>query len=110
MILVKKKVEKHKIKEVKTNSAQIIIGKSGLSENILNTMKNRLKKDKIIKVKMLKTAPELGNMGRKDFARMIAIKLNSNLIEIRGYNLILQKKDSSNLKESNSLISNFKEN
>ena len=98
MILLKKNLKKDKFNKIKTNSAQIIIGKQGLTENILNTMKVKLDKDKIIKVKMLKTAAELGNMGRKSFAELIANKLNVDLIEIRGYNLILQKKRSANLK------------
>jgi RNA-binding protein YhbY len=41
----------------------------------------------------LKTVEELETMDRKEFAELIADKLNAKLIEIRGYNLILQKKD-----------------
>ena len=98
MSLLKKSSKKEKFNKIKSNSAQIIIGKQGLTENVLNTMKVRLDKDKILKVKMLKTAVELRNMGRKDLAEVIANKLNVDLIEIRGYNFILQKKRHTNLK------------
>lgn len=85
------KAHKEKLNEIKANSAQIIIGKNGLSENSLNAIKNRLIKDKIVKLKMLKTE-ELKTVGRKEYAEVIADKLDAKLIEVRGYSLILQKK------------------
>ena len=69
-----------------------------LTKNILSTMKIRLNKDKILKIKILKTVSELSTMGRKEFAELIATKLDANLIEIRGYNLILEKKRAFNSK------------
>ncbi|MDD1779032.1 MAG: YhbY family RNA-binding protein [Candidatus Helarchaeota archaeon] len=86
------KVKKEKLDEIKANSAQIIIGKNGLSENSLNAIKIKLNKDKIVKLKMLKTE-ELKTVGRKEYAEVIADKLDAKLIEVRGYNLILQKKN-----------------
>ena len=85
-------MKKEKVDEVRANSAQIIIGKNGLTEDLLTTIKNKLNKDKILKIKMLKTVPELIKMGRKEFAELVKTKLDANLIEIRGYSLILQKK------------------
>lgn len=85
------KANKEKLDAIKANSAQIIIGKNGLSENSLNAIKIRLNKDKIVKLKMLKTA-ELKTVGRKEYAELIADKLDAKLIEVRGYNLIVQKK------------------
>jgi len=38
---IKRSAKEEKLKEVKINSAQIIIGKNGFSENALITMKNR---------------------------------------------------------------------
>jgi RNA-binding protein len=86
-------INKEKLDEIKANPAQIIIGKNGLSENSLNAIKIKLNKNKIVKLKFLKTVEELETMDRKEFAELIADKLNAKLIEIRGYNLILQKKD-----------------
>ena len=97
MINVKKSSKRRKFNEIRDKSAQIIIGKNGLTENILTTIKKQLNKDKIIKIKILKAVSELKSMGRKDFAEIIAKKLNANLIEIRGYNLILEKKRSTKL-------------
>jgi RNA-binding protein YhbY len=58
----------------------------------LNEIKKKLKKEKIVKIKMLKTVAELGTMNRKEFAELIATKTDARLIEIRGFNVILQKK------------------
>lgn len=86
------KVRKEKLDEIKANSAQIIIGKNGLSENALNAIKIKLNKDKIVKLKMLKT-DELKTVGRKEYAETIADKLDATLVEVRGYSVILQKKN-----------------
>ncbi|NVM29179.1 MAG: YhbY family RNA-binding protein [Candidatus Helarchaeota archaeon] len=99
MSKIKKSAKEQRLQEIKLNSAQIIIGKNGLSENALITMKDRLKKEKIMKVKVLKTAPELKEMGRKDFAKLIVKKLNADLIEVRGFSFILQRKGYINLKQ-----------
>ena len=87
-------MKKEKITEVKRNPAQIIIGKNGLTDDLLTTIKKKLEKDKILKIKMLKTVPELETMGRKQFAELVAEKMRAHLVEIRGYSLILQKKHS----------------
>lgn len=81
-----------RLNEVKSSTAQIIIGKTGLSESVLDTIKKKLNKYKIIKIKILKTAAGLQENGRKKYAELIASKLDANLIEIRGYNLIIQKR------------------
>jgi len=93
MITVRNIMKKEKLDELKANHAQIIIGKNGLTENLLNTIKIKLNKNKIIKLKVLKTVEELETIDRKRFAELIAEKLSAKLIEIRGYNIILQKKD-----------------
>jgi RNA-binding protein len=91
---MKKGVKKEKLNKIKVASAQIIIGKNGLTEDALENIKKRLKKDKILKVKLLKTAPEFAEMNRKEFADTIARNTNANLLEVRGYSVILQKKQS----------------
>ncbi len=89
--MLKKLVSKEKIDSVKANSAQFIVGKGGLTENLLLTIKKKLNKEKIIKIKILKTALDSKDIGRKEFAELIAQQLGANLIEIRGYTIILQK-------------------
>ncbi len=89
---VRKSTKSLKINEIKANTAQIIIGKGGLSENMLDTIKKKLNKDKILKIKILKTAAGLQEVGRKEYAKLIEEKLEAKLIELRGYNIILQKK------------------
>ncbi len=87
-----KGIKKEKVNEIKAASAQIIIGKNGLTQEILENIKKKLKKDKILKVKLLKTAPEFAEMDRKEFAAAIAQNTNANLLEVRGYSVILEKK------------------
>ncbi len=89
--MIKKPSKKEKLLDVQRNSAQIIIGKNGLTEELLDTIKKKLNKDKILKIKLLKTVPDLDSIGRKNFAEIVAEQVRANLIEIRGYNLILQK-------------------
>ncbi|MHA1265140.1 MAG: YhbY family RNA-binding protein [Candidatus Helarchaeota archaeon] len=90
---MKDSIRKEKIDELKMNTAQLIIGKNGITPNFLNIMRKKIKKDKILKVKILKTASGLAELGRKEYAQMVATKVGANLIEVRGYNFILQKKE-----------------
>lgn len=85
-------LKKEKLNTIKINPAVIIIGKNGLTEGLIDSIRKQLKKDKLIKVKILKTAKGLEEIGRKKFAEIIVNKVEANLIEIRGYNLILEKK------------------
>ncbi len=69
--------------------ADVRIGKNGISEGLINEVKRRLKTQGYVKVKILKNAPEIEFMNRKDIARIVAEKSSGKLIDIRGRTFVL---------------------
>lgn len=65
------------------------IGKNGLTAGVVSEIKKQLKKNKMIKIKFLRSA--LGDMKRKEFAKMVAEKTNSELIQQVGFVFVLGK-------------------
>ncbi|MFC1691198.1 YhbY family RNA-binding protein, partial [Nanoarchaeota archaeon] len=63
------------------------IGKNGLTPAIIDEIKNQLRKRKIIKIKILKSA--LQQKTKKEFSDEIAEKTGSNLLKLIGSVIIL---------------------
>ena len=81
-----------RLKELKQQGkADVIIGKAGLSEGVLAEIDRRLKRLKIVKVKMLKSALRATGMDRFELARKVAEALGAQLLEVRGRTLILYR-------------------
>ena len=78
------------VKEAKLLEPVLRIGKSGLTEGAINEIKKQLKKKKLIKIKLLK--PALAGKNRKEFAKEIAEKTDSELIQQVGFVAVLSKK------------------
>jgi RNA-binding protein len=70
---------KNKAKEL---LALVRIGKSGISESVVEEVNKQLKLHKLVKVKLLKTCLAEGN--RKDVAKDLATKTGSELILLQG--------------------------
>lgn len=68
------------------------IGKRGVSKEIIEEIKNILKKYGIIKVKILKNFRDLYDYKREEVAKILAKKTNSQIVEIRGFTILLSKK------------------
>ena len=68
----------------------IRIGKSGLTEGVIEEIKTQLKKNKLIKIKLLKAA--LVDKDRKAIAREIAEKTGAELIHQVGFVVVLYKR------------------
>jgi len=85
---MKRKV-KELIKEVRHSSADVRIGKAGVSERVLSEIKRRLKEKGVIKVKMLKSALKVEGKDRFEIAKKVAEKVGARLIEVRGRTFIL---------------------
>jgi RNA-binding protein len=68
----------------------VLIGKSGPSEQILKEIGRRLDKNKMVKVKILKTA--LTGSETKQLASKIAELTESALVEVRGHTFMLYKR------------------
>lgn len=73
--------------------ADVIIGKQGLTNAVLEEIKRRLKKKKAIKVKLLKSAIEVMGMDRRSIAQKVAEAVNARLIGIRGRTFVILRED-----------------
>ncbi len=69
----------------------VLIGKNGVTENLLNEIKNQLEKKKTIKIKALKTIAQT----KKDFKEIlqqIQESIQIEVLDIRGKTAIIRKK------------------
>ncbi len=74
------------------NRALINIGKTRVnSEGVINHISNKLKKEKILKIHVLKSA--LVETDIKDLAEFVKNKTNSYILDIRGHTFIISKYD-----------------
>lgn len=69
--------------------ADVRIGKNGVSEGVISEIKRRLKDKGYVKVKILKNAPEIDLMNRKEIAEIVAKKVGARLIDVRGRTFVL---------------------
>ncbi len=69
--------------------ANVQIGKSGITPEIIEELKMQLKKRKIVKIKFLKNADR---ENFKEKAEFIAKSANAELVEIRGFTIVLRKR------------------
>lgn len=82
-------MNKELVKRAKTISPCMNIGKNGLTDNVIQEIKIHLKKNKLIKVKLLKSFADENN--KKEVANIIADKTHSHLINIVGNSIALWK-------------------
>lgn len=68
----------------------IWIGKSGASDDLLKEIGKQLDKNKMVKVKILKSG--IAQDGTKEMASKIAQQTDSALIEVRGHTFMLYKR------------------
>ena len=76
-------------RHLSNESATVLIGKSGASDQLLKEIGKQLDKNKMVKVKVLKTA--LAGVDAKHFAQRIAEQTGSALVEVRGHTFMLYK-------------------
>lgn len=65
------------------------VGKGGVTEEIITEIKRHLKSERLIKVKVLKSA--LPEKTKTEIAQELAEKTGSQVIEIKGYTIGLSK-------------------
>lgn len=82
---------KQLIKMAKARHADVRIGKKGVTNEVINEIKRRLKDHKVVKVKIGMEVED-----RREFAKKVAELAGAKLIEVRGFTFILAKKDDSN--------------
>jgi RNA-binding protein len=66
------------------------IGKNGITDTLIEEINRQLKANKLIKVKLLKSALE--GATREDIAKSLAQKTYSELIELKGNTVVLYKR------------------
>jgi RNA-binding protein len=66
------------------------IGKNGVTDSLIEELLRQLKQNKLVKVKILKSALE--DMDRKAIAGELAKRTGSQLIDIRGSSAVLYRK------------------
>jgi len=66
------------------------IGKNGVTDSVIEELLRQLKRNKLVKVKILKSALE--DMDRKAIAGELAKRTRSQLVEIRGSSAVLYRK------------------
>ncbi|AEH61665.1 protein of unknown function UPF0044 [Methanosalsum zhilinae DSM 4017] len=86
-------MENKKLYELKSRASQlkpvINIGKSGINEAVIEELKNYIKRNRLVKVKVLKTA--VGDENIDDIASRLAAETKSELVEIRGRSVTLYR-------------------
>lgn len=88
--MTKEKIDNEKLKEIRRSAPSIIVGKGGW-KSIIEEFKRQIKRNKIIKIKLLKSAKE--SIDKEDIAQKIAEATESELIEIRGNTIVYFKKN-----------------
>lgn len=82
-----KRFVKHKLKD---EGPTIWIGKEGLTTDSINEIEKQLKKNKMVKIKILKTA--LLKDDKKTIAQKAAQQTGALLVDLRGHIFILYRK------------------
>jgi RNA-binding protein len=71
-------------------SPTILIGKGGVSEEVVKEVEKQLEKRKMVKVKLLGTALKGGET--KQIATRIAERTEASLVEVRGHTFMLYRR------------------
>lgn len=66
------------------------VGKNGVTPSLIEELRRQLKDNKLIKVKLLKSAVDV--MPRAEVAKELAEKTRSELIEVKGNTVVLFKR------------------
>ncbi len=87
-MIKEERLEKKK-KEVLLSQPSVILGKKGITEDFIDHLKKIIKREKIVKVKALKSA--VAGTDIKLIAKEVAEKTNTNLIDVRGKTFMISK-------------------
>jgi RNA-binding protein len=85
-----KKGKNEMIKEVRSQSATIILGKKGVTGEFIEEVKRQLKRKKVIKIRVLRSI--LAVKGMDELTSEITIKTGFQVLETRGYTILLVRR------------------
>ena len=74
---------------VQQEPADVIIGKNGVSEGVVEEIRRRLEDKGVVKVKALRTAVKVTGLDRRSLARHVAERLGALLLDVRGRTFVL---------------------
>lgn len=74
--------------------ADVIVGKKGVTPEVLREIDRRLDIKEVVKVKLLKTAVEVEGGDRRAIARKVAEALGARLMGVRGRTFVLARRSS----------------
>ena len=87
-------MDKKKVLELRGMAAKVEasthIGKNGVTPSLVEEIGRQLKDNKLVKVKLLKSAVE--TMPREEIAKLLAEKTGAELIEVKGNTVVLFKR------------------
>jgi len=69
---------------------RFIIGKNGLTENTIKNIKNELKIEKLVKIRILATF--LGDKNKDDIVKELAEKTESKIVQFIGFTVVLTRR------------------
>lgn len=75
--------------ESKSLKALIIIGKNGISDEVIKNIQKQLKTSRIVKVRILKTY--INSKNKKSIANELASKCDAKIIDFVGFTVVLSK-------------------
>ncbi len=79
-------IDKKHIKQLRADSTKtdvtVTVGKNGITDATIEELNRHLKKDKLVKVRLLKSATH--ELGMDNQAAELAQRSNSTLIDVRG--------------------------
>jgi len=81
---------KRRARRAHHGSADVIIGKKGVTEEVLREIDARLRARGVVKVRMLRTAVDHGR-ARREAARYVAERLGARLMGVRGRTFVLYR-------------------
>ena len=73
-----------------TLNAKFNIGKNGITDNVVSNIKNELKKESLVKIRILKNYIE--DKDKKAIAQELVDKTNSRLVQFIGFTVVLTRK------------------
>ena len=84
-------MRKREIIEKIHGRADVNIGKRGLTPEVIEEIKKRLKSQGIVKIKINKNIRK-ESFDRKEFARKLAEAVDAEITDLRGYTIVLVKR------------------
>ncbi len=89
--MVRINLKNEELQNVRSESASLHVGKNGLTETFIAELNDRLKQNKIIKIKFLKNCPF--NNRKEAFSSFESkIKNEVSILETRGWTIIVKRK------------------